>query len=247
MKITRRAMRFKDRTQAGQLLAEKLEKYKDKDAFVYALPRGGVVTAVEVAKYLNAPLDLIITRKIGHPYSPEYAIAATAENGHIVGTRAELMIVENDWLEEEIKKQRLEAARRRKRYLHGRETTSPEGKIVILVDDGVATGLTLRVGIIELRHHNPSKIIVAVPVVPRSTAKVLRTEADELVALEIPSEETFLGAIGAYYDSFMQVEDQEVIKILDAHSAWLQKEKALGVFSVKDGRRGDNLVHYDKL
>ncbi|MEX2013080.1 MAG: phosphoribosyltransferase family protein [Candidatus Levyibacteriota bacterium] len=230
-------MRFRDRTEAGQLLAQKLKKYIGKDVVVYALPRGGVVTAVEIAKELHAPLDLIITRKISHPHSPEYAIAATAENGHIVGTRRELLEIDEEWLEGEIERQRKEAARRRKNYLHGREILSPQGKIAILVDDGVATGLTLRVGILELKHRNPSKLIVAVPVVPKSTAKILEKEADELVALEIPTDDNFLGAVSAYYESFPQVEDEEVIKTLDEHK--------VGIFTIKNGRQG-SIIDYDE-
>jgi len=210
---------FRDRTEAGQLLAQKLKKYIGKDVVVYALPRGGVVTALEIARELQAPLDLIITRKISHPYSPEYAIAATAENGHIVGTHRKPLEVDEKWFHGEIERQRKEAARRRKKYLHGRDMFSPEGKIVILVDDGVATGLTLRVGILELKHQSPLKLIVAVPVVPKSTAKVLGREADELVALEIPADDNFLGAVSAYYENFPQVEDEEVIRILNEHEA----------------------------
>lgn len=228
----RKAMRFKDRAEAGKLLAQKLKKYKGQDVIVYALPRGGVVTAIPIAKYLQSPLDLIITRKISHPDNPEYAIAATAENGHIVGVRREFGSVDEEWLEEEIEKQRQEAVRRRGVYLQGKETISPEGKIAILVDDGVATGLTLRVGIIELKHHNPQKLIVAVPVVPKSTANLLKIEADELVALKIPSDDEFLGAVSAYYDNFAQVQDQEVIKMLDTHKTWLQKQRKERVFSV---------------
>lgn len=226
-------MRFRDRTEAGQLLAKKLKKYRDKDVCVYAIPRGGVVTGVAIAKYLHAPLNLIITRKISHPASPEYAIAATAENGHIVGNPQELMKVDEKWLEEATKKQRQEAARRRKKYLHGRETLSPEEKIAILVDDGVATGLTIRVGILELKRLNPRKLIVAVPVVPKGVAKVLQKEADELVSLYMPSDDASTGAVGSYYDNFSQVEDQEVVNILVAHEAWLKRKKARKVFTIK--------------
>lgn len=186
---------------------------------MYAFPRGGVVTAIPIAKFLHVPLDLIIARKISHPDNPEYAIAATAENGHIVGTRSEMTSIDKEWLEEEIERQRQEAARRRKKYLQGREMISPVGKIAILVDDGVATGLTIRVGILELKHHKPLKLVVAVPVVSKSTAEVFKTEADELVALEIPTDDNFLGAVSAYYESFPQVEDEEVIRILDEHKA----------------------------
>ncbi|MDP2638482.1 MAG: phosphoribosyltransferase family protein [Candidatus Levybacteria bacterium] len=237
-------MYFKDRSQAGQLLAEKLEKYVNKDVVVYAVPRGGVVTAVEIAKYLHAPLDLIITRKISHPQNPEYAIAATAENGHIVGQRRELALVDEDWLEEEMVKERQEAARRRKKYLHGREMISPEGKIAIVVDDGVATGLTLRVGIMEVKHYNPAKLVVAVPVLPKSTARILKEEADELIALEMPSDDKFLGAVGSYYENFDQVKDKDVVGILDEHRVWLKTEKRQVEFIVKNGRNGR--IDYDE-
>lgn len=239
-------MKFLNRTEAGALLAEQLKKYKGKDVVIYALPRGGVVTAREIARELNAPLDLIITRKISHPYSPEYAVAATAENGHIIGNRRELMAIDEDWLEMEIENQRREAARRRRKYLGGRGSIPPEGKIAILVDDGVATGLTLRVGIIELRHHRPKKLIVAVPIVPRSTAHILRKEVDELVALHIPSEDTFLGAVGAYYEDFSQVTDREVIDMLKEHEAWLKRGDGKFLASVENGRLGSDIIDYDE-
>lgn len=192
-------MYFKNRTEAGRLLANALKKYKGKDVVVYALPRGGVVTALEIARYLNAPLDLIITRKIGHPYQPEYAIAATAENGHIVGSTKQLTMIDQKWLKREVEKERFEAKRRRERYLEGRPELPIEGKIAILVDDGIATGLTMRAGIMELAHRHP-----------KTTANILKIEAGELVALDIPSDDEFLGAVGAYYDEFLPVEDEEV-------------------------------------
>lgn len=219
-------MQFKDRTEGGQLLAKKLEQYRNKDVVVYALPRGGVVTALEIAKYLHAPLDLIITRKIGHPHQQEYAIAATAENGHVIGTQRELNSVDEGWLRDEIEQQRLEAKRRREKYLRGKVAIPVEGKIAILVDDGVATGLTMRVGIMELKHRHPQKIVVAIPVVPKSTAEVLKNEAGELVALAIPPDEQFLGSVGAYYGEFSPVEDEEVIAIL---SRYENKQKTLSL------------------
>ena len=207
-------MRFTDRTQAGKLLAELLKKYKDKDVVVYALPRGGVVTALEISKYLHAPLDLIITRKIGNPQNLEYAIAATAENGHIVGSKEEIASVDKTWFAGEVKKQRLEAKRRREMYLADREAIPAHGKIAILVDDGIATGLTMQAGIKELKHKHPQKIVVAVPVIPKTTAALLRREIDAVVALDIPSDATFLGSVGAYYQDFSQAEDEEVIAML---------------------------------
>lgn len=239
-------MYFKDRAEVGQLLSEKLKKYKDKKVVVYALPRGGVITAVEIARELNSPLDLVITRKISHPSEPEYAIAATAENGHIIGSRRELMSVDEDWLESEVEKQRLEALRRRKKYLHGIKRISPKGKIAILVDDGVATGLTLRVGILELKHKNPKKIVVAIAVIPKSVAKEVEKDVDELIALEIPPDDNFLGSVGGYYDDFNQVGDKEVIAILKDHARWLKVEKNLKIFSIKDGRLGFDAIDYDE-
>ncbi|MCR4324431.1 MAG: phosphoribosyltransferase family protein [Candidatus Curtissbacteria bacterium] len=207
-------MYFKNRADAGQKLAQKLKKYKGRDIVVYALPRGGVVTANEIAKCLNAPLDLIITRKIGHPYISEYAIAAVAENGHIVKNEEEVKAVDQVWFRQETKNQRQEAKRRRELYLGTKASISPEGKIAILVDDGIATGLTMRVAILELKHRHPKKIIVAVPIAPKDTASQIGAEVDEFVALDIPSMYEFLGGIGAYYDEFLPVEDNEVIKIM---------------------------------
>mgnify|MGYP001564952139 CR=1 FL=1 len=207
-------MYFANRAEAGRLLAQKLSIYKGKDVVVYALPRGGVVTAIEIGKYLEAPVDLIIVRKIGHPAAPEYAIAAIAEDGHMVGSEDELSLLDPGWLEEEKNRQRAEAKRRREKYLAGRAPISAKGKVAILVDDGVATGLTLRVGIVELRHCHPGRLVVAVPVIPKSTATLLRSEVDEVVALEIPEEGAFLGAVGAYYDDFSPVEDEEVIELM---------------------------------
>lgn len=205
-------MRFKDRKSAGQKLAQALIKYKNKDSIVYALPRGGVIVGAEVAKILHLPLDLVITRKIGHPNQPEYAIAAVAENGHMVKNVSELASVDEKWFKEEVEKQRLEAVRRRQKYLPGRLPLSAEGKITILVDDGIATGLTLKAAIAELKHFHPKKIIVAVPVSPQQTAEEIKKEVNEFVALDTPKD--FLGSIGAYYDYFPQVSDEEVIELV---------------------------------
>lgn len=207
-------MYFSNRAEAGRLLAEKLSHYKGKEVVVYALPRGGVVTAVEIGLQLNAPVDLIIARKIGHPAAPEYAIAAVAEDGHMIGSEKEISLVDPAWLELEKDRQRAEARRRREMYLGGRAPISATGKVAILVDDGVATGLTLRMGIVELRHCHPERLVVAVPVVPKSTATLLRSEVDELVALDVPEDHAYLGAVGAYYDDFTPVEDAEVIELM---------------------------------
>jgi len=207
-------MQFRDRIQAGKLLAQKLKKYKGQDVVVYALPRGGVVTAAEIAHSLHTPLDIIITRKIGHPYQPEYAVAAINENGDIVGDVKELSGMNTDWLKTEIAKEKEEATRRRIVYIGKRKPLVAKGKIAILVDDGVATGWTLRAGIKVLQKQHPQKIVVAVPVIPRQTSNILEKEVDEVVALDTPPEDMFLGSVGAYYDYFPQVSDEEVIDLL---------------------------------
>lgn len=207
-------MFFKNREDAGRQLAQALMPYKDKDVVVLGLPRGGVVTAAEIAKALNAPLDLVLAHKIGHPYQPEYAIAAIAEDGHLLHSSREIQGIDKHWFEEEKKRQLNELKRKREIYLKGRKQVPVKDKIAILVDDGIATGLTMRVGIKALKDQQPKKIIAAVPVAPRSTAKLLAQEAGEFVGLIVPEDDDFLGAVGAYYDNFSQTEDQEVIELL---------------------------------
>lgn len=211
-------MHFKDRWEAGQLLAKQLDKYRGTPLVVYGLPRGGVVTAYAIAHYLKAPLDLVIVRKIGHPYEPEYALGAVAEDGHLLGDEEKLALVDQTWLTKEINHQRKEAGRRRTVYSKDRPVPPVVNATAILVDDGVATGYTLRLGIMELRHRRPKKIVVAVPVIPESVATLIKSEVDELVALEIPSEDEFFGSVGAYYEQFLPVEDEEVLDFLSRNS-----------------------------
>lgn len=203
---------FKDRKEAGQLLAEQIIQYRDKDAVVYALPRGGVVLGFEIAQALHAPLDLIIARKIGHPDNPEYAVCAVIEEGEPFCNEEERATLDPVWLEKEIEKEREEAKRRREKYLKGRKHRSARNKIAIVVDDGVATGLTLRSALRSLRQEQPKELIVAVPVAPHDLVEILHTEADKVVVLK--DEKNYLGAVGAYYQNFPQVSDGEVIELL---------------------------------
>lgn len=205
-------MHFTDRTDAGKRMADALRRYRDQEVVVYGLTRGGVVPAAEIARALHAPLDILIPRKIGHPYNPEYAIGAVAEDGHLVLDEQACRGVDPAWLERQIERERAEARRRRDLYLQGRPPVPVQGKTAIVVDDGVATGLTLRLAIQEVKHRQPKRIVVAVPVAPPDTAARIRAEVDELVALDIP--ERFLGAVGAYYDAFWPVEDAEVVRLL---------------------------------
>ncbi|MFO1432266.1 MAG: phosphoribosyltransferase family protein [Candidatus Competibacteraceae bacterium] len=209
-------MRFKDRSEAGKQLAVALEKYCAQPAVVYGLPRGGVVLAVEIAQALHLPLDLIIPRKIGHPYNPEYAIGAVSEDGEPVYNEWEIARVDRHWLENQVDSERREARRRREQYLQGRKPLAVTGKTAILVDDGIATGLTMLAAIRDIKKRRPSRIVVAIPVAPEDTVERLLQQADEVVGLDITPH--YLGAVGAYYDHFSQVSDAEVIRLMQQAS-----------------------------
>lgn len=200
-------MRFQDRHHAGQLLAEKLLDYAGQDGVVYALPRGGVPLGVEIGLALNMPVELAITRKIGHPANPEYAICAVSESGELVCNEHERAAVPADWLARRVREETAEAARRRMEYRDG-ETTPAQDRLAILVDDGIATGLTMLAAVRELKAQRPRTLIVAVPVAPRDTALRLRQEVDEVVAVDLP--DWYLGAVGAYYRDFHQLSDDDV-------------------------------------
>jgi putative phosphoribosyl transferase len=203
---------FRNRLEAGKRLAVLLRKYRDKDPLVYALPRGGVPVAKEIARELHCPLDLLIIRKIGHPFNPEYAIGAVSEEGHLVVNERELETINKIWFEAELAKQTREAKRRRELYLRDKLPIDPTGKTAIIVDDGIATGSTMLAGIKQLKLQEPEKIVVAVPVAPLNTAQLMEKEVDEFVAVSIP--EYFMGAIGYYYEDFAQLSDEEVIALL---------------------------------
>lgn len=204
---------FTDRTEAGKKLAEKLASYRGKDAVVLALPRGGVVTGYEISKTLGLPLDIIAVRKIGHPGSPEYAIGAVGENGMRIVNEVEVATIDQKWLLEETAREQEEAKRRSSLYREGKAPQSLAGKIAIVVDDGIATGLTMRLAVRSVKTQKPKKVVVAVPVAPPESLTALKAEgADDVVVLEPPEE--FVGAVGAHYVRFEQVEDEEVIRLL---------------------------------
>ncbi len=205
---------FKDRTEAGKILAKALSEYKDKNTIVLAIPRGGVVVAYEVAKALNAPLDLIIPRKIGAPDQPELAIGAVTEDGTTILNQdiVQYLRVPDDYIKTEVKRQVEEIKRRIQRYLGDKPRLSIEGKVVILIDDGVATGATIRAAIASIRKRRPALIVLAIPVGPPDTVKELREDADKVICLMTP--EPFF-AIGQFYENFAQTSDEEVIQILN--------------------------------
>lgn len=202
-------MLFRNRREAGKRLAKALAPHVEAPAIIYALPRGGVPVAAEVARRLELPLDLVIPRKIGHPCQPEYAIGAVTESGAPIYNDQELPGIDEAWLQAEVKAEREEAARRRKRYCAGRTRSSAHGRCAVLVDDGVATGLTLEAAIEEVKADRPARLIVAVPVAPYETAQRIAGLVDRVVAVQTPAD--FRGSVGAYYEKFGQVSDEDVL------------------------------------
>ena len=208
-------MPFANRTDAGRQLAQALLRYKDERAVVLALPRGGVPVAAEVAAALNAPLDLILVRKIGVPMQPELAMGAVVDDTNPLVVRNEEVIALTGVDEVEFKAvcdtELAEIERRRKRYLGGRPPIDVAGRIAIVIDDGIATGATTRAALRATRARKPKKLILAVPVAPTESLTAMQDEADEVVCLE--DHEPF-GAIGYFYSDFRQISDQEVIDTL---------------------------------
>jgi predicted phosphoribosyltransferase len=170
-----------------------------------------VVLGYEIARSLHAPLDLVITRKIGYPGNEECAVCAVAEDGDMICDSTAASQMDQEWLKGQAEKQMQEAARRRQVYLQGRKMQSCGGKVAVIVDDGVATGLTILLAIIEVRHQGPEKIVVAVPVSSAGAAERIREEADEFIALQIP---TSFMAVGEFYEQFPQLDDDEVIRLM---------------------------------
>jgi putative phosphoribosyl transferase len=207
---------FADRTQAGRLLAQKVLALKVVDPIVLALPRGGVPVAAEVANALHAPLDLLLVRKIGAPAHRELAVAAVAEGPHaqVVIDHETLRMTgaTKAYVDREAKAELREIVRRRTAYLHDRAALPVEGKTAIVVDDGIATGTTVRAALQALRRRNPARLVLAIPVASPDIVAALRVEVDDLVCLSQPS---YFHAVGAHYADFHQVSDEEVIRILD--------------------------------
>jgi predicted phosphoribosyltransferase len=209
------AVRFRDRQEAGQLLAQAVLTLLEgkEDIVVLGIPRGGVVVAAEVAKALDAPLDVYITRKIGAPYQPELASGAIASSGDVVLDEKLISAlgVSSEYIQGEIQRQRREIERRLKKYRGNRPAQRLEGKTVLLVDDGVATGATTMATIRALKKQKPAELILAIPVGSSDAVARLRKEVDELVCLATPQP---FWAVGAYYMAFDQTPDEEVVQLL---------------------------------
>lgn len=208
------ATHYASRQEAGRHLAEALERLRDKDVAILALTRGGVVLGAEVARFLNAPLKLVLVRKISHPAYPEYAVGAVAGGGDPVYDETMTATLDEGWRKSAEADARKLIQFRRELYYGGiYKTPKIAGKTVVLVDDGMATGLSMLAAVQATRRKHPHRIIVAVPVAsPDSVAKI-RAVADEVLVLDEPRD--FSGAVGAHYDYFPQVSDYAVKLLLE--------------------------------
>jgi len=206
--------RFRDRTEAGELLAEKLASYVDKpNLIILALPRGGVPVAARVAKCLNAPLDVFVVRKLGLPGHPELAMGAIASGGVRVfnGDLIDSLRIPDDVINAVTAQEYQELQRRERSYRDDLPPPEVAGKTVIIVDDGIATGSTMFAAIAALRQLNASRIVVATPTIAKSTFEYLRKYADDVVSVIVPEE--FYG-VGQWYEDFSQTTDDEVHQLL---------------------------------
>lgn len=217
---------FHDRTSAGRALAREVAARSYADPLVLALPRGGVPVALEVARALGAPLDLVMVRKIGVPSQPELAAAAVVNGDHpeyVMNARimAAAGLSEAD-VAELARPQLAEIRRRRRSYLAGRPQQSVAGRTAIVVDDGIATGATMRASLHAVARRSPSRLILAVPLAPPQTIADLGREVDEVVCLASPED---FYAIGAHYDDFHQVGDDEVTRMLAEADSFTRSDR----------------------
>ncbi len=208
---------FVDRKDGGKQLAQLLSDYKNQpNGIVIGLPRGGVVTAAEVAKELHLPLDIVVPRKIGAPFHEELAIGAVTQDGDVVWN--EDIIKHYNFSPDDvgaiIEKERAESARRVALYRHGKSPLNLTNKTVILVDDGIATGATIRAAVSFIKKHGAQKIIVAAPIAAADACAEIAHDVDEVVAVIQPKH---FGGISAFYQKFDQTSDREVMELLAAH------------------------------
>ena len=200
-------MIFKDRHEAGQQLARELSKYKNKkDVIVLGIPRGGVEVAFNIAKTLKVPLSMVVTKKIGHPFESEFAIGAVSPGGHYSINKQYQAEAGEGYIKNTIKELTKEINRRYKEYTN-EKLPKLKNKIVILVDDGLATGFTMLSAVEYVQSQNPKKIIVAIPVAAQDSFEKVKAAANEVVCLQVP---VFFAAVGGFYQNFMQLEDEEV-------------------------------------
>jgi len=202
---------YKDRIEAGMGLVQMLQKYKGSDGLVLAVPRGGVPIAYVVSKGLDLPMEIIFSKKIGHPKNSEYAIGAVSLNGSVIEHKED---VPDYYIKQETARIRNNLVQMRKKFIGDKEPVSFKNKTVIVIDDGIATGNTLLGTIHILKKSKPSKIVLAVPVASQSAIDKLLPEVDEIVCPLVP--EVFYG-VGAFYEKFSQVTDEDVIYYIEKH------------------------------
>jgi putative phosphoribosyl transferase len=209
--------RFKDRADAGRRLAAKLEHLRGHDLLVLGLPRGGVAVAYEVATALDAPLDVVVARKLGAPYQPELAIGAIAPGAKVLRTELiDMLGLRNEDVAEIAEREGRRALELEARLRHGRTAYDPRGRTVILVDDGLATGATATAAARSVRARGPERLILAVPVAAPESAEDLAREVDEVVTVIAPHD---MRAVGLWYERFSQLSDEEVEAMLDERAA----------------------------
>lgn len=204
---------FENRKDAGEKLAAKLEKFKDDNPIVLAIPRGGIVTAYETIKKFGFEWDLIIPRKIGAPHNKEIAIGAVSFDGtHLLNQKfIDFLDIPHEYIEREVFEQTEEIKRRLVKYKGNESYPDVKNKVVIIIDDGIATGFTIQAAIESIRRHEPKKIVLAVPVAPQDTIAQLERIVDEIICLYIPNE---FYAVGLHYNNFQQTTDEEVVTLV---------------------------------
>jgi len=202
-----------DRQEAGEKLAARCEGYRDARPLVLAIPRGGVVVGAALASALGGDLDVVVARKIGAPHHPEFAIGAVTETGTLLLEEDSVarLHVSRDYIRTEADSQRREIERRTRYYRQGRPRMGAGGRVTLVVDDGIATGLTVRAALKSIAHENPSRLVLAVPVAPPEVIRAMRVLVDELVCLHTPDP---FYAVAQWYHDFEQTSDAEVMALL---------------------------------
>ena len=205
---------IRNRQDAAERLTERLQKYKGEDGIVLAIPRGGVPIGAYIAKELGFPVEVILSKKIGHPHNPEFAIGAVSMDSVEVN---ESLPVPHEYIEEETRKIQEELKRRYQLFMGNHKPTDLHNKLVILVDDGIATGHTLMSTVLMVKKQNPKKLVVAVPVAPPAAIDEFEPMVDELICLMAPPG---FFAVAQFYIEFQQVSDEEVIQALKGNIMW---------------------------